>query len=172
MATTVRISDRLERILHIAENNAVMEDALNEVASEFRAMMMKRFKAYSRGGGDWKPLSKAAIARRRKGKGKGNDAILIDTGGLIQAVGVMTSVGAENKIDGTHITIGFSDRAHEGGGDTYNQIASLHQNGGWTEIDGKRVFVPQRKILVEPDAGQTKKLERIATKVIQEYINK
>jgi hypothetical protein len=160
METTVRISDRLERILHIAENNAVMEDALNEVASEYRTMMMKRYKAYSRGGGDWKPLSPATIARRRKGKGKGSDKILIDTGGLIQAVGVMTHVGAENKIDGTHITIGFSDRAHEGG-DTYNQIASWHQNG-----------VPQRKILVEPDAGQTKKLERIATKVIQEYINK
>lgn len=172
MATTIRISDRLERILHIADNNAVMEDALNEVASEFRAMMMKRYKAYSRGGGDWKPLSKITLEKRRKGRGKGKDAILIDTSGLIQAVGVMTHVGAENKIDGTHITIGFSDQTHDEGGDTYNQIANLHQNGGWTEIDGKRVFVPQRKILVEPDAGQTKKLERIAAKIIRECISK
>ena len=155
----------------MAEDRELLVKCLNALASVYRSMMLKRYDLFADGGGNWKPLSPVTLAKRRKGKGGGSDKILIDTKGLIEAVGSMTAIGASNYINGSCITVGFSDEAHDGG-ESYNQVATLHQNGGWTIIDGHRVFVPQRKILVPPDTKQQKFLAAAVSAEIDKYIGK
>ena len=163
--TQIILPKKLKDLLRFAEDKALLEKCLNTIAAVYRSQMLKRYERFAAGGGDWKPLSKATIQRRRKGKGTGSDRILIDTAGLLHAVGTMTHVGAKNTINGSYITVGFSSASHDGG-ETYNTIAALHQNGGWTIIGGKKVFVPQRKILVPPDNEQRQLLTRTVIKVI------
>lgn len=43
--------------------------ALRNWARRYRSFVQRRFVTYSRGGGDWPPLSPLTIARRRKGRG-------------------------------------------------------------------------------------------------------
>ncbi|MBR0236843.1 MAG: hypothetical protein IJQ39_02005 [Thermoguttaceae bacterium] len=173
--TQIILPKKLKDLLRFAEDKALLEKCLNTIAAVYRSQMLKRYERFAAGGGDWKPLSKATIQRRRKGKGTGSDRILIDTAGLIHAVGSIVHVGAmvyltphvgaKNTINGSYITVGFSSASHDGG-ETYNTIAALHQNGGWTVIAGKKVFVPQRKILVPPDNEQRQLLSRMVIKVI------
>ena len=155
-----KIPRPIEQAMHVAEDKELQKKLLNLAAYMYRSFMQERYKKYSGGGGDWKPLAKATKKARRKGKGGGSDRILIDTGGLIQAVGVMTHVGATNEINGSWITVGFSTASHSAGL-TYNRIASMHNFG-----EG---FVPRRSILVTPTSAEKEEIRLTLLKEWQKW---
>jgi hypothetical protein len=126
----------------------------------YREFSQLRFDKYSKGGGDWKPLSDATKARRRKGKGPRKFAILVDTATMKNALTYAFGgkPGQLQKDIPYGIKVGYGGPGrYRKGGQTVASIAEVHQTG-----DG----VPQRKIIVDPDPPT---VERMA-KALQEAV--
>lgn len=131
-------------------------------AVRYMAFIRRRFTVFSRGGGDWAPLSPFTIARRRAGalaktgmatgiksgtkrqvkQTTRTVAILVDTAVLRNSLTVGAPGSLFEQID-RGCRVGVGPTSHNDDGLTIGDIAAFHQYGG-----GK---LPQRKILVDPD---------------------
>lgn len=130
----------------IAKGEGPVKKGLKQWAAIYRSFLQLRYDRFSKGGGNWPPLSEATIARRRKGKGKRRVSILVDTGTLKAALNPTFS-GRPGSIEnytkfGVEVGYGGND-VHPGGDLTIADIASFHQHGGPN--------LPQRMIIVPPD---------------------
>lgn len=126
-------------------------------AVRYRSFVQRRYDVYSRGGGDWPPLSAATIKRRkpaarRKNAVKGSAqprqvSILRDTNTMFTALtpALVAPAGSVNQLltDGTGIEVGFAGNATHPGGATIAQIALWHHVGAPPN--------PVRQIIVLPD---------------------
>lgn len=123
--------------------------AIKQWAVRYRSFVRERFDKFSKGGGDWKPLSKRTLAGRRKGKGVGLvAAILRDTGTLMAALQptFTRKPGALERDIPFGVRVGFGGPArHKGGKATIADIASFHQEG--------KGRLPKREIIVDPSRG-------------------
>ena len=139
-----------------------------------------RFTKFSRGGGDWAPLSPVTIARKRakaskRGKGRSQEqrmldslfdatSILIDTGVLRTALNAHSpgSITRElfdaNELS-VEVGIGGSSKHPSSKNLTIGQIASLHQYGGKN--------MPARPIVVKPDQSVIEEMKQIAIREIK-----
>ena len=77
------------------------------------------FRSKTGNDGPWAPLSKATVARRRKGKGSGSAQILRDTGRLMQSVTPAQAEGNIFQLEDMSVTVG-----------TNITYAAIHQFGG------------------------------------------
>jgi len=116
----------------------------------------RRYKTFSKGGGDWKDLAPSTKRRRQKAKrgstGPRRFAILVDNSNLLNAL----EVGAPGnllELRGRGVRVGFSNHKHPKSDFTFADLADTHQTGN---PDGN---LPARPILVEPDE-RTKRLMR------------
>lgn len=117
-----------------------IRDAIRQWAHRYRAFIQRRYRNYSRGGGDWPPLKRA-----RKRGSLGRASILIDTGTLFRAVDpVFRGQGGALQQDlPLGIRVGFGGPArHPKGRATIADIARFHNAG-----EG---HLPQRQIIVAP----------------------
>lgn len=92
----------------------------------YLAFARERFVKYSKGGGNWKPLSPETIASRRSGKGSGSPAILRDTGTLLKGL----TIGAPGNLfkfikGGIRVGFGGSSK-HPQGKMTIRRLAEIH----------------------------------------------
>ena len=170
----------------IATLTGALRDMTYKWAARYRGFARARFIRYSRGGGDWPYLAPSTLAarrrktpggrmyvidrktgKRRRTRGKTNASsklsqrprILWDTGLLIGALQprVVGAPGQLQKDEPHGILVGYGGphRYPKGKQPTIADIAHFHQTGA-----GR---VPQRKIIVKPDAltrqGMTRDLE-------------
>lgn len=152
----------------------------------YRSYIQLRFDSYSKGGGDWRALSLATIKARRKGSNKnksrsslarnkakpvnagGSFTILRDKGLLFAAVNPVFN-GAPGAIEeqipfGIKAGFGGPQKHDSGGTATIADIANFHQKGAEPRM-------PQRKIIVEPDAKLLGQMAGDMTNALQEIAN-
>lgn len=142
----------LERLISdVDSGRGQVERGWKEVALVYRSFILRRFRNYSRGGGDWPALSSATI------RAKGSSVILIDTGLMIAAINPVFS-GVPGQLEELHsdrlgITVGFKQDSHSQSSNiTIADIAAIHHLGL-----GR---VPPRQIIVEPDTTTMKQMAR------------
>lgn len=119
-------------------------------AFRVRSFLQLRFAKFSRGGGDWPPLKKQTIARRRVGRrvkkvGR-KTSLLRDTDTMFSALDARftSKAGAIEQMVRDGIKIGFGGSAkHPKSSMTVTKLAVIHQEG--------KGHMPQRKIIVGPD---------------------
>lgn len=132
---------------------------VKQIGVRYLAFTRTRYSRYSRGGGDWAPLSPETIKRRRKARAGtaaaskviraatgGDAAILVDTGTLFGALNRGAPGNRFEDIPGG-VRVGWGDLRHAKtgkGAATLADIAHYHQTGA-----GR---LPARPLLVEPDA--------------------
>lgn len=151
-----RFKDRINTDLRAGgqiTGGSPINNAIKQWAVRYRSFIQERFLIFSRGGGNWAPLSKATIkARRGSRKGKRKNfvaAILRDTGTLFNAL----SPEFSGKPGAMELTIPFGVRVGYGGPAMYTKkhrgiatiadIANFHQIGAG--------HLPKREIIVTPD---------------------
>lgn len=162
MAVTVKLgpllklSNSVKAQIASAGASGAFRNVAKQMAMLYRSFIQERFDRYSKGGGDWKRLSPATIAGRRKGKGGGTPSILRDTGTLFHALDPVFAgqPGALEEMIPGGIRVGFggNKRYADGGAATVADIATFHDQGG----KGNRP--PQRRILVDPSEALTKRM--------------
>lgn len=155
----------LTKMLRMLNNpQATSEEIAAAWSILYQSFCRARFATFSRGGGDWAPLSPATIKRRRKGKAGVADAILRDTGALFASLlpavqgGILQS---QVKTFGLRIILG-GGRSYKNG-PTLSQVASFHHRG-----DG---HLPAREILVAPDSATITKMAAVAKKIVVRKLN-
>lgn len=135
--------------------------AMRRWAYRFFVFALRRFKRFSRGGGDWPPLSPGTIARRRSGKGKKNPMILINTG-IMQGALDPQIAQKPGKLDEDipfGVRVGFGGPVkHAGGKTTIATIANWHQAGAGN--------LPERKVIDEPDQQTLSAMARDMVKAL------
>lgn len=144
-------------------NSPVMVKTLKQWGVRYRSFIQQRFDLFSKGGGNWPPLKPATIARRRKGPGTGNIAILRDTGTLFRALNpVLGSPGSFEQITAPWtIVLGFGGEAiHPSGRATIADIASFHNSGAG--------YLPKRQIIVNPPEELLKEMAKDAARNLNE----
>ena len=85
----VPLSANVNNIFKVVEQDLKFKDtdsnkALNKLGAKGQTIVLEPFK--TQGDGAWQPLSRKTILRRKKGKGKGEDKPLIDTGQLRRSI--------------------------------------------------------------------------------------
>ena len=149
--TTFEIPGLKQLVEDVDAGRGQIERGWREIAAIYRGFVLRRFRSYSRGGGDWPGLSEATL------RAKGSSSILIDTGIMVGAMNPVFS-GAPGQLESLHsdrlgVTVGFNTNQHgKGGSVTIADIASFHQLGS-----GK---LPKREILVEPDDRTIQQMAR------------
>lgn len=136
--------ERYRRILNAdlkGSGNGPVRRAMRQWSHRYKTFIRRRYSRFSRGGGDWPPLSPITIAR------KGSTGILVDTGTMFGATDPQFFVaGWLNKSIRNGITVGFGGPgSHPSGEKTIAQLAEIHQTGKGNN--------PVRKIIVPPDQG-------------------
>jgi hypothetical protein len=134
--------------------------AFRQMAAVYRSFLQLRFDAYSKGGGNWKPLAESTKARRRKARkghsGSRSFSVLRDTSTMFNVLSPVFS-GAPGAIEQelpNGLLVGFGGPgAHPDGNATVADIASFHDAGG-----GR---LPQREIVVEPDSAALNRMQGI-----------
>lgn len=119
---------------------------MKQWAARYRSWAQERFTKFSRGGGDWPPLSPRTIAGRRKGKGGGLVAAILRNLGLLFQVLSPTFAHKPGQLEeqiSMGVRVGYGGPgSYPKGRATIADIASFHQMGG--------AHLPQRKIIVDP----------------------
>lgn len=130
----------------VNEGRGPIEKGFKQWGAVYRSFASERFDTYSKGGGNWKPLSPQTIARRRKGSGTGLvAAILVDTAILKNALApnLIKPGRFDEKIKGgIRVGYGGPDK-HKGSTFTIARLARMHHEG--------KGRLPKREIIVEPD---------------------
>jgi hypothetical protein len=165
MAIEVKVSiPGLARLRKAVLNNPALSRAISGAWSTiYRSYVRQRFAKFSRGGGDWAPLSAATLAGRRKGKGSGNAAILRDTGAMFASLN--PSLGSGGLLQSIPRPMGFT--AVLGGSQTYKsgptltEVASYHHHG-----DGN---LPERVILAQPDRATIANMGEHAHRIMVKF---
>lgn len=138
--------------------------AMKQWGARYRAFVQRRFKRNSRGGGGWPPLAASTI-RRRRGK-RSKVAILIDTGTLFRALDPVFNrkPGQIQEDIPFGVRVGYGGPGqHPSGKLTVADIAEFHQKGGG--------HLPQRKIIVPPDANTTAAMRRDMERALKRMID-
>jgi hypothetical protein len=149
-----------------ASGNGPIREALRQWGARYRSFLHERFDKYSKGGGDWPPLSPRTMARRRgprKGyKGPRAFSILRDTGTLFNAL----TPEFTRKPGQLQEDIPFGVRVGYGGPSKHPKakasianVAHFHQIGAG--------HLPARKIIVEPNDPTIKRMESDMERAIQ-----
>lgn len=156
------------------------DDVMKAWGVVYRSFLQRRFNTFSKGGGDWAPLTtlrkrnlKASLKRQNKanktkatrlkrGSRDGEAAkqtILRDTGILFNALSPhLSGNGFESIQNHTKLIIGFSYGNHSGG-HSISDIATFHQYGQGNN--------PKREIIVPPDEKTINKMIEMVTKQLK-----
>jgi len=130
----------------LGRNSPAVVKTLKQWGVRYRGFIQRRFDLFSKGGGNWPPLKPATIARRRKGPGQGEVAILRDTGTLFRALNPILGPPGSIEQIGVRpfaVVLGFGgDAIHPNGKATIADIASFHNAGAG--------HLPKRQIIVMP----------------------
>lgn len=132
----------------IEQGGPAVKKFLSQWAARYRGFAQLRFSKFSKGGGDWASLAESTILARPKGRGSGKPAILRNRGFLFAALAptFQSAPGAEEKYEKLSVEVGYGGPGgYPDASVTIADIASFHQVGG--------SFLPQRKIIVPPDAA-------------------
>lgn len=164
----VKIGGKFETLKKkVLENPQAMEPIFQQWARIFTAFIRRRFDRASRGDGTWPPLAPSTIARRRKGR-KGTVrkvSILRDTGLMFRQLAPELLTVASTSKSGAIFssTCSFGNSASYPKGPTVSQVMAFHQKGG-----GR---LPQRKIIVDPDAKTSEQMARAAKRIVTDIVN-
>lgn len=130
----------------VRNDSGPIQKGFKQWGEVYRSFIWERFDTYSKGGGDWKPLSPKTIARRRKGSGSGLvAAILVDLAIMKNALApnLIKPGRFDEKIKGgIRVGYGGPDK-HKGSTFTIARLARMHHEG--------KGRLPKREIIVEPD---------------------
>lgn len=148
-------------------NHPAMIGMLKQWAALYRSFSQRRFARFSRGGGDWPPLA-LSTQRQRRGARRGRAgsrvfAILRDTGILFAGLDPKVSIrpGQLERRRRLSVQVGYGGSAlHSGAKITIARLAEIHDRGL-----GR---VPVRQIIVVPDVITRRRMERSATKKIDQ----
>jgi len=143
----------------------------NRWGVRYLSFAQERFDKYSKGGGDWTPLKKSTIDRRRSGtkrsksSGLPKTTILRDTGVLLNTLDFRTKVRGQLREDLPNgIRVGFGGPARHGSGGiaTIADIASFHDSGAG--------HLPKRTIIAQPDQITIKQMvDDLVDGALREY---
>lgn len=138
--------------------------AIRQWGFRYRSFIQERFIDFSRGGGNWPPLSPATI-RGRRNKG-GRVSILIDTGAMFASL-APTFMGKPGEVNedipfGIRVGIGGSE-IHPDAGITMAQLIRIHNFG-----EG---VVPKREIIVPPDNATIRGMREDMKRALKELKN-
>lgn len=133
-AITVEIPglQRFRRV--VTRGDGSIKKAYNQWALRYRSFIQRRYNKFSRGGGNWAPLTS------RQG------SILRDTNTLFTALtpSLTPPAGSINKPIEGGIEVGYGGPSGHPGGPTIVQLAFWHQTGAGN--------YPAREIIVAPDS--------------------
>ena len=188
-------SDGVNKLLKLMKQGQAgmtgpVNDMFDQWAERYLGFVRRRFVAYSKGGGNWKPLAPSTIARRRVGRrrkprekiggapGKSRKresrrrkvksgkkpAILRDTSTLLRALSLGSPGNLKQRIaNGIRVGFGGPSKHSEGGKATIADIARFHDGGLGNN--------PQRLILAVPDeptrSGMKRDVERAVKKLLR-----
>ena len=178
MAAGVTIKlDGLEHVRkRIRDSSGPVDKMFKQWGRKYLGFIDQRFDKFSKGGGDWAKLDDSTVRRRRKGGKKrgginrikaiasrtgGKVAILADTGVL---KGGLTVGSAGNMFKRTDkgIRVGFGGFAiHPGSRMLIRDLAIIHDQGV------REKNIPQRQILVKPDARLRRRLNADLKKMLK-----
>jgi len=130
---------------------------LKQWAFVYRSFVQERFHTFSGGGGDWAPHAPSTIARRRKGRGQGQAALLRDTNTMFASLNPVFSgkPGAIEERIPFGVRVGFGGPArHPTGSATVSDIAGFHNEG----VPGR---LPKRQIIVPPDSATVARMVEV-----------
>lgn len=158
----INLNGRVQRLVEIVEGD---QKALNPVFKAmdqtYRAFTRLRWRKFSRGGGNWKPLARATVKR------KGHDRILFDTELAYDSVSPefeeVFSI-QPNKRTQYKAVVTFGSREVYPSGITVNQVMSYHQEG--------TSRMPARKVLVSPDTRTKLNMETKCKQIVKKWLNK
>lgn len=135
----LRKLDKLLAILKGKQNHPALRRAYNQWGTRYLAETKRRFIENSKGGGEWKPLSKKY---RRKRGDMSRAKIMVDTGTLLKALNVGNPGNLYQDLKfGKRVGFGGPSN-HPSGRFTIADIARIHHTG--------RGKAPKRVILHRP----------------------
>lgn len=160
--------------------NGPVRKGFKQWGARYRSFLRERFDKYSKGGGDWAPLSPKTIARRRKGRarttvrGERDRRFKLGTVSILRDKGIMFAAldpVFRNKPGQLQDDIPFGIRVGFGGaaphGDdkiTVAYLALIHDQG--------LGHVPARVIVVAPDSatqrGMASDMERAHNQMVKD----
>lgn len=162
MTVHVDLSPLIKFKERVLQKSGHVRVALKQWAAIYRGFIQERFDKYSKGGGNWRALSPVTIAGRRKGSGVSAVAtILRDTGTLFVALDPgKLNPGAIEKHTAFGVTVGYGGSgSHPKGKMTIAKLAAIHDQGL-----GR---MPQRQIIVGPDAKTLKLMTKAMDRALQ-----
>jgi len=153
-----KVSRDIRRGLQAGASANHVRGMLRQWGVRYLRQTEKHYDEQSRGGGDWPALKPSTVRGRRKGGKKrggtntirvkkaatgGSVAILKDTGSMRRALRRGSPGNLFQDIN-AGVRVGFGPVGHPGGGVTYQQLATWHQDGA-----GR---LPKREIFKAPDS--------------------
>lgn len=156
----VRGLRRLQREAARSSNSKPIDTMLKQWGKRYLAFTKRRFQKQSGGGGVWPDLAESTKRQRR---GSGQYKILQDK--LRSLVKALTIGAPGNLFDikRGRIRVGFGGPArHPDGFATIADIARFHQTG--------KGHLPKREIIVEPDAGTVRGMNRDTQKALKKLV--
>ncbi len=150
----VKVNDKpLKNLVRrLRGRSGAIDKMLKQWGIVYLAAMRRRFRNFSRGGGNWPPLAEATIIR------KGSSSILIDVGALFAAL----SPGAPGntfKRTRSGILVGMvSGGNHPNAGISLAELADIHHTGKGNN--------PERPIIESPNQQVINQFIKIASKAI------
>lgn len=157
---TINLNGRVQRLVEVVEGDPkALEGVFKAMDRIYRAFVRLRWRTFSRGGGNWKPLRPRTIAR------KGHARILFDTELAYDSVSpefeevfsIKPDKRTQFKADVT-----FGSKKQYPSGITVNEVMGYHQEG----TDN----MPARPVLVSPDLRTKKSMEKKCKELITKYL--
>jgi hypothetical protein len=158
--TKINLNGRIQRLVEVVEGDPKALEGIFKVMDRiYRAFIRLRWRRFSKGGGNWAPLSPLTVKR------KGNDLILIDTKLAYESVSPefeeVFSI-LPNKRTQYKAVVTFGSKEMYPSGISVNQVMSYHQEG----TDS----MPARPVLVSPDTATKRNMERKCKEEITKYL--
>lgn len=141
-------------------DSQVVTRIMDSWSRTYLLFIRKRFIAAARGNGTWRPLAPATVQARRR-KRRGRVLILRDTDLMFENVTpefTQVYMGVQNKPKFS-ATIKPGENAQYPDGKSVREVMLYHQLGGPN--------LPQRKVIVPPDAATENKMAYDAKKIIR-----
>jgi hypothetical protein len=163
----IKLSGKLGylRRLVLGQSAQLVDRILAQWSKIYAAFIRRRFVSASRGDGTWKALSESTL-RGRKNKNKSRVAILRDSGLLFSQLhptfqAVYSGSGYAPKF-GALVSFGGNESYPDGL--TVTDVMTFHQTGGPN--------LPQRKIIVQPDAATSARMAADAKRLVVDELKK
>lgn len=159
----------------LARGNSQTAALMTAIGTLYLSDMHKRYRKFSKGGGNWKKLKPATVKRKgRTGKKSakvkvntkktgGRTAILVDKGQLIASIAPGSSDSIVRMKNRKAVRAGYKAGAKaEGGKITIRELADIHQKGNPTG------GLPARPIFVEPTRPAKRRMIALIKKAIEQ----